>query len=111
MIVVDDFPNQVVVTHAPAATTWAEFTNFPTGLPTNHRGVKFMIKTLNAAKTGDGSMCYYSSGQTTAPASGDGEEVGFPVSSSGQTLVLPLPDKLFLKLGASTDRAQILFLW
>lgn len=110
-IVVKDFPNQVVKSFAPGNTNWNAFTDYPSGIPDNHRGVEMIMKSLNAAGTGDGSIFYYSGGQPSAPASGDAATVGLPISGSGQALTIPLRDTLYLKLGVSTDTIQILFCW
>ena len=101
-------PNKVVGSHSAANTDWNQVT-FPTGVPTHGPGILVAIKSLNAAGTGDGSLFLVNFGQDTNPPTAATH--GFPISGSGQALAIDPGTQLWIKLTASSDTVQILYMF
>lgn len=101
-------PNKVVQSYSAADTNWHQVT-LPSSVPTNPEGMLIAMKSLNAAGTGDGSLFLVNFGQDTNPPTAATH--GFPISGSGQTLAIDPSWQLWIKLTASSDTVQILWLW
>lgn len=104
-IVYPSYPTKHVFNYAPASTSFALVT-LPTYLSKQMQGGKVTMICVATGGVAAGSTFLVAFGNETSDPSAVGD--GFPVLPS-TTFTTDIPDKIWIKLTASTDIIQMLF--
>lgn len=98
-------PNKRVFSYDPPDTSWHQVT-LPTYDTVPRFGGSVAMKSVAAGGVSDGSLFLVNFGQDVDPTTA---AEGFPISGSGQCLVVDPPDKIWIMASVATDFVQMLF--